>query len=146
MIVKMNMQVSSQDFYDYLIHSILLDVLKNEEKILEEQDIVEGFSYLKKIRNHDPVKVEVIDIQKPILYTSCITYGTSENHIAYQIRKLDDKRIEVEYKEEYKSSKKLEQWNFYLLNFLFSKRNKKKMTKMLRAMENYIQMKEEQDG
>lgn len=49
--VLLNLKVSSEEFFDFLIKSIVLDVNENSKKQVSEKDIVRGFYYTKNMQN-----------------------------------------------------------------------------------------------
>ena len=49
--VLLNLKVTSEEFFDFLIKSIVLDVNENSKKEVSEKDIVRGFHYTKNMQN-----------------------------------------------------------------------------------------------
>lgn len=140
--VSIEMNCSQISFFDYLTQSLMTDIFKNTDHFRPEDEIKKGLCYKKKIkREHQheyDAYVEITEYKKPSIVQSKIQIGSNTHISGYEISKLDDEHIKVTYIEIFDSTKKLNVWNFKLMNLLLSRVNKKKMKRMLEAMETHI--------
>lgn len=96
------MQVSSSEFYDLILSSIMADYkqsVNSEEKIF----LKEGFIYTKDIESNGKTYSSSIEIMKLIeneLYEALIKSEDTEMLIRYKIKEIDSNSIIVTYEEE----------------------------------------------
>ena len=140
--VLLNLKVSSEEFFDFLIKSIVLDVNENSKKQVSEKDIVRGFYYTKNMQNKvgkkARVKILIRELELNKKYTAVFISGHGENIISYQVEELDDGSIDVAYSEEYIAEDKMSKWNFNIVNVFYKRRAKKKAIKLVKNIEAYI--------
>ena len=140
--VLLNLKVSSEEFFDFLIKSIVLDVNENSKKEVSEKDIVRGFYYTKNMQNkvgkEARVKILIRELELNKKYTAVFISDHGENIISYQVEELDDGSIDVAYSEEYIAEDKMSKWNFNIVNVFYKRRAKKKAIKLVKNIEAYI--------
>lgn len=141
--VEMIVGVSQNDFFEYLIQSIMIDIFKNSNDFKNKEDIKKGITYKKKIIQRDgkeiETQIEILNVIKPNLYKCRVDVGDNSNEITYETKYMNENQTLVFYHESYHSNKKMNMWNYYLVSFLLTKVNKRKIKKMLISMENHIQ-------
>lgn len=145
--VNVEMNLSAQEFFDYLTQSLMIDIFKDSDKFKNENEIKKGLQYKKKFKQASNKElegnVEIVEFIKPKICISKIQLNSNMSYIGYEIEKIDDDHINVTYTETFDSSKKLHVWNYKIMCFILSYFNAKKMKRILRAMEYHILNKEE---
>lgn len=140
--VTVTLNISQQEFFDYLIQSIMIDIFKNTDVFKCEEEIKKGIQYHKMIKNANgkeiPVQVEIDEYQYLELYRCRINVGSNVNIIQYECQKIDDNHTLIIYTEDYESSKRLNKYNYKLMSLILSHTMKKKIKKMLIAMETHV--------
>ena len=132
-------QISQKEFYDYLVHSLMLDIYKYTNEYIS-RDELKHFQYKKPFKsnkNQIEANVEIIDLKEPTIYESKITLGNNINTIKYEILQEND-QTKVIYYEEVHSSKKLQELNYQFISFLLKKSYQKKMKNKIKNIENHI--------
>lgn len=144
--VNAEMNLSQKAFFEYLTQSLMIDVFKNSDQFKSENEIKKGLRYKKKFTQVNgkelEADVEIMEFKKPMICQSKIMIGSNTNYVSFEIDEIDEEHIHVAYTESYDSTKRLNVWNFRFMNFVLSHVNKKKMKRMLKAMENHILSKE----
>lgn len=140
--VEVKLNINQQEFFDYLIQSLLIDIYKNTEVFQLKEDIHKGFQYKKRIKDNKGKEydslVEIQELEEPILYQSQVTTGS--NHHILRIECCEEnQQVIVTYHEKVISNKLLRQWNYVLVSSILSRFYKKQIKKMLMNMELHIQ-------
>lgn len=143
--ISKTLNVSQKEFYEYLILSLMIDIHKNSNQFILENQLKQGFNYKKKLKNSILSNVEIVELKKPNIYHVRITVGNNIHEIKYQLEKIDENQVNVNYCEEYMSKKRLNQWNYYLVGFITKRKNKRLMVNMLDNMEMHIKNKLENE-
>lgn len=140
--VLLNLAVTSKEFFEFIIDSVVNDVNDKTNKNVSRKDIVRGFHYTKQIPNkvgkEAKVKVLVRELNLNKKYTAVIISGQGENVISYEVEELTDGSIDVKYSEEFIAEDKMSKWNFNIVNVFYKRRAKKKAIKLVRNIEAYI--------
>lgn len=140
--VLLNLAVTSKEFFEFIIDSVVNDVNEKTNKNVSRKDIVRGFHYTKQIPNkvgkEAKVKVLVRELNLNEKYTAVIISGQGENVISYEVEELTDGSIDVKYSEEFIAEDKMSKWNFNIVNVFYKRRAKKKAIKLVRNIEAYI--------
>lgn len=140
--ILLNLAVTSKEFFEFIIDSVVNDVNEKTNKNVSRKDIVRGFHYTKQIPNkvgkEAKVKVLVRELNLNEKYTAVIISGQGENVISYEVKELFDGSIDVKYSEEFIAEDKMSKWNFNIVNVFYKRRAKKKAIKLVRNIEAYI--------
>lgn len=140
--ILLNLAVTSKEFFEFIIDSVVNDVNEKTNKNVSRKDIVRGFHYTKQIPNkvgkEAKVKVLVRELNLNERYTAVIISGQGENVISYEVKELFDGSIDVKYSEEFIAEDKMSKWNFNIVNVFYKRRAKKKAIKLVRNIEAYI--------
>ncbi|WP_064579969.1 DUF3284 domain-containing protein [Streptobacillus moniliformis] len=133
--VKQKINVSAQEFYNFLIEN-----LKHEMKINEK--IKEGmkFNVNLKTKTNQIAKsnVEIINLVENSRYTLKYISSLGENIVDYKINELNVDNIEIDYEEIYITKSNFQRYNHIFMEFFYSFFLKRKKKKMLKAVENYL--------
>lgn len=143
--ISKTLNVSQKEFYEYLILSLMIDIHKNSDQLILENQLRKGFCYQKKLKSSILSNVEIIELTKPFVYHMQITVGSNIHEIKYELEKLNDQQVTVAYCENYRSDKKLNQWNYTIMKFITKHKNVRLMMKMLENMEMHILNKTEHE-
>ncbi|MCL1936730.1 MAG: DUF3284 domain-containing protein [Defluviitaleaceae bacterium] len=140
MTVSKNIKVTSDEFFELLENSLLNDIKSNVESFNKE-DLKAGYIYEKKITNklgkQIISKVEIEKFEKPLFYFAKFTTEKSINYLRYIVNQNGD-YCEVTIEEEYKGLSSMSNLNFSIMNIFFKKSNKRRLSQMLKIMEEYI--------
>ena len=132
--LKMKLNVSSSEFYNFL-----LDNLKRELNI---KKIEKGMKFKKELSSKFSQKVEssveLINLEENKVYSLLYKTSLGENVVKYLIKDIDDENIEVEYIEEYYTDSFWNKYNNMIVEFLMSYFLKKKKKRVLKQIEEYI--------
>ena len=134
--IVQELKVTQQEFYDYLIHSLIKDIFKYTNEYKSRKELIH-FKYEKKFNENTKGIVEIIDLQEPNIYQTKIYIGSNINMIKYEIIQENGK-TKVIYTEEIHSNKKLHELNYQLISFISKKSYKNKMMKKINNIENNI--------
>ena len=132
--LKMKLNVSSSEFYNFL-----LDNLKRELNI---KKIEKGMKFKKDLRSKFSQKVEssveLINLEENKEYSLLYKTPLGENIVKYLLNDIDDENLEVEYIEEYYTDSFWNKYNNMIVEFLMSYFLKKKKKRVLKQIEEYI--------
>ncbi|MGN1343839.1 MAG: DUF3284 domain-containing protein [Traorella sp.] len=136
----MKLNISQQQFFDYLIQSLLIDIFKHTNEIKIQEELKQGFCYQKIIKDNKGNKyqslVEIIKLND-FQYQSQITTGSNINIISYEYKQ--DNTNMITYQEEYDNPHPLKKYNHQFVSFCLSPFYRKQIKKMLLNMEMHIQ-------
>ena len=137
--MKVNYKINTNKelIYNYLIHSLILEIYKDENHTYLEENLLPGFTYNKKIKDKSgkeiKADVEILEINQNELKTKLQLPNTT-HIISYQFN--DDYLI---YEEQATSDKKTLDLNNKFMSFLFKHKLKKQIIKRLKIIEKYIE-------
>nr|WP_300002023.1 DUF3284 domain-containing protein [Tissierella sp.] len=138
----LKLDVSKEEFFDFLSASIIGDIKQSTGEELLKEDIAENYTYEKNIKNKmgraGDVKVTIVDFKPFEKYRAKFTSFQGDNIIAYEIEELKDDQIHVTYSEDYIAADKMKALNFKLVNSLYKKRALSKSETILKNIESYI--------
>jgi len=143
MIVKVKMNVSSNEYFAFINEHLLNELPKSMKKKIQPSDIKKGLKYRQtyKLKGGDFVsKKEIIDFEYGKIYRLQMEVPDGYQYISHTVDTLDDTQIEVTYEESIDTKKS--STNFF--HKLRSSSNKKQMKQRLKAMEEYIINKREE--
>ncbi|MFV0255635.1 MAG: DUF3284 domain-containing protein [Erysipelotrichaceae bacterium] len=134
---KADLQVTANEFYDLLEESVKVEMKKPKIKHLKA-----GMSYEKNLRsggkNTRSVKVMIDVADYPKEFTSTITtLRGGSTKMSYLITE-NDEGISVTYLEDYQFKNFIDKLSYYFTAIFFKAKQKRRVKKMLYAMEEYI--------
>lgn len=139
--IQLRLNVSGEDFFDYLVHALFHDIRRNQV-LLEKENIQSGYEYKKELVSQsgkrEQALVKITKLTRPVCYEVQIQTEMGIHMISYGCSETEQNQCWVTYTEEYQSDQRLNQWNTSLMGFLFQRSHKKKMKRMLLAMEKHI--------
>ena len=132
--LKMKLNVSSSEFYNFLLDNLKreLNIKKIEKGMKFKKDLKSKFS--QKVES----SVELINLEENKVYSLLYKTSLGENVVKYLIKDIDDENIEVEYIEEYYTDSFWNKYNNMIVEFLMSYFLKKKKKRVLKQIEEYI--------
>ena len=137
-----NVKCSREEVWNALRLSVLYEIKIATSKTVEVSDIKNDFQYQKNMKatrggtlQTDVVIKEFEENQK---YTVQFTTYEGINTLSYTLEELPNNECRIVYEEDYKAIKKLNGWNAKLVGGLLSYRNKNKIKKMFKSIENYV--------
>ncbi len=137
--MKVNYKINTnrESIYNYLIHSLILEIYKNTNQTYLKENLHPGFTYHKKIKDKSgkeiKTDVEILEINENELKTKLQLPNTT-HIISY---KFNDEYLI--YEEEVNSDKKILNLNNKFMSFLFKHKLKKQIIKRLKIIEKYIE-------
>lgn len=132
--LKMKLNVSSSEFYNFLLDNLKreLNIKKIEKGMKFKKDLKSKFS--QKVES----SVELINIEENKEYSLLYKTSLGENIVKYLLNDIDDENLEVEYIEEYYTDSFWNKYNNMIVEFLMSYFLKKKKKRVLKQIEEYI--------
>lgn len=132
--LKMKLNVSSSEFYNFLLENLKreLNVKKIEKGMKFKKELSSKFS--QKVES----SVELINIEENKEYSLVYKTSLGENIVKYLLNDIDDENLEVEYIEEYYTDSFWNKYNNMIVEFLMSYFLKKKKKIVLKQIEEYI--------
>ena len=135
--INYKLKVNKQDFYNYLIHSLELEIYNHTNQSFQRENLHPGFIYNKKIKdkyNHlIEANIEIIEINENELKTK-LELENNSHIMSYKF--IDDVLV---YEEELRSNKKLLDLNNKFMSYIFHHKLKKQILKRFKNIENYIE-------
>ena len=132
--LKMKLNVSSSEFYNFLLDNLKreLNIKKIEKGMKFKKDLKSKFS--QKVES----SVELINLEENKEYSLLYKSPLGENIVKYLLNDIDDENLEVEYIEEYYTDSFWNKYNNMIVEFLMSYFLKKKKKRVLKQIEEYI--------
>ena len=129
--LKMKLNVSSSEFYNFLLENLKreLNVKKIEKGMKFKKELSSKFS--QKVES----SVELINIEENKEYSLVYKTSLGENIVKYLLNDIDDENLEVEYIEEYYTDSFWNKYNNMIVEFLMSYFLKKKKKRVLKQIE-----------
>lgn len=132
--LKMKLNVSSSEFYNFLLDNLKreLNIKKIEKGMKFKKDLKSKFS--QKVES----SVELINLEENKEYSLLYKTPLGENIVKYLLNDIDDENLEIEYIEEYYTDSFWNKYNNMIVEFLMSYFLKKKKKRVLKQIEEYI--------
>lgn len=132
--LKMKLNVSSSEFYNFLLENLKreLNIKKIEKGMKFKKELSSKFS--QKVES----SVELINLEENKEYSLVYKTSLGENIVKYLLNDIDDENLEVEYIEEYYTDSFWNKYNNMIVEFLMSYFLKKKKKRVLKQIEEYI--------
>ena len=138
MIIEKQLSCNQQEFFDALVEAIINDIYASTDHKVDKVSLKKGYTYSKIIPNKKKAKAKatIKEYKEPQRYCLEIKSENGKTTMDYKIQRIDDKTINIIYKEEYKRNDgKKYNGIFYRYSV------KKRMKSSLQRMEKYIQNK-----
>ncbi len=141
--INVELYATKEEFFDFLTRSILQDIQQSTKKELVKEQIVNNYSYRKKLKNklgrEGDVNVKILEFKPDENYRAMFKSNNGENIISYHVTPIDEQKINVNYKEEYVEADKIKGLNYKLINIFYKKRSEKNARKMIKKIEYFIE-------
>lgn len=141
--INVELYASKEEFFNFLTLSILQDIKQSTNKDLAKEEIINSYSYQKKLRNkvgrEGDVNVKIMAFEPNEKYIARFKGNQGENIISYIVTDINDAKINVNYKEQYIEADKIKGLNYKIVNFFYNKKAEKKARKMIKQIEYYIE-------
>ena len=140
--IEKTLKVSSEEFYNFILASVLKDVNENSDEEFELEDLVEGFTYSKNLQNkfgqdgNTVVRINELDANK--IYEVIFESHQGENIMTYKLQALENQEVHVTYEEDFIGSNAIKKLNYQLVSFFYNKKSQKKADQLLRNIEHFI--------
>jgi hypothetical protein len=139
--IKVELKVSANEVFEQLLDLLIQDIKNSTGQTFAKNKLSNGFSYQKILRNNMgydvTVNVHINELIQPNKYSATIENPKGTNTIEYTLRDTLI-GVEITYKENYKASSYLLNWNYLLVSLIYSRRSKKKMRKQFAYLEQQI--------
>lgn len=140
--VNQKLKVGATEFFDALAASIAYDVSQAVGKKVSPSQLYPGYRYKKKMKNkvrqEGDVDVVIKQFQSPTAYEARFQSAQGTNFITYRIEDNKDGSITVHYAEGFEGGSASKSLNYKLISWIYLRGAKKRITRMLTAMETYI--------
>ena len=140
--IEKRLKVNSEEFYNFILASVLKDVNENSDEEFELQDLVEGFTYSKNLQNkfgqdgNTIVRINELDTNKK--YEVIFESHQGENIMTYTLEPLDNQEVHVTYEEDFIATSAIKKLNYQLVSLLYNKKSQKKAYQLLSNIEHFI--------
>lgn len=145
MVVELTLEVSVSKVYEVLVDSLLQEV-KTIHPNIKKADIKTGFTYKKTMtgmmKQQASTTVKIDELMENQSYKASIQSERGISTISYQLTG-DENSCHVSYDEDFSSDKMLTNLNYKLVSTFYKKKSRKKVVRMLRQIESYIQQNKE---
>lgn len=144
--VSQKLQVGAKPFFDALATSVAYDVSQAVGKKVSPSQLYSGYRYTKKLKNKvkqvGDVQVTIKQFTSPVGYEASFRSSQGTNFISYQIEDLGDGSIIVHYSEGFTGDSTMKTLNHKIVSTLYNPGAKKRMTRMLLSMEQFVNSQE----
>ena len=136
------LDVSAQQFYEYLLQQVRKDIEKATKKSHLTLEQLDGFTYSRILKRQkgDPleIKIKVGPLIENRYYELSYETPTARNRYFYDIRQLEDHRIQVTYVEENGAKTALNNWVYKTRVKFKEKHVEQRIRQTLTQIEAYI--------
>ena len=141
--VKMELKVSANEFFSFLVSSIALDVKTNGDmQDFTEENIKAGFSYVKpllsKLGRQGMTTVTIEKYEPPNVYSASFTSSSGINKTEYIVDQTSDGCIQVVYSESFEGANIFANINYKIMSFALINSAKNRALANLKAIEEHI--------
>lgn len=142
------LDVSAKQFYDYLLHQVRKDIEKATKQTHLTFEQLDGYTYTRTLKrqkgNPLEIKIKVGPLIENSYYELSYETPTAINRYFYDIRKLEEHRIEVTYVEENGAKTALNNWVYKTRVKFKEKHVEQRIRQTLTQIESYILSHEEE--
>lgn len=140
--VSLVLNVSKEDFFEFLYSSIIKDIKESTGRMLSKKKVVKGYTYEKNVKNHKGklinMKILIAELDPYKEYMAEIETKQGKNIMSYSIKHLEAEKINVTYKEEYIAPSTFKKLKFNVLNLMHEKSLISEAKSNLIDIETYI--------
>jgi len=140
--VSQKLNVEAKEFFNALASSVAYDISQATGKKVNPDQVYSGFRYKKKIKNkmgqENHVDVVIKQFVSPSCYEASFRTSHGTNVIFYEIEDSKDGNIMVHYREGFEGESTSYSLNYKIVSWFYQKGSKKRVTRMLSTMENFI--------
>lgn len=112
--VSEKLNVSAEQFYDYLLYQVRKDIEQSTKKTHLTVAQLDGFRYRKQLKNKKGSPLTLVITVGPLIehcyYELSYESPTAVNRYFYDIKVIDNQHIEVFYEEENRAKSVLNDW------------------------------------
>ena len=145
MLVELTLSVKSKDFYQFLLDSLVSEIVTYEPSFTKDK-LCAGYSYSKNMKGKIGQKSDtVVKVERLIansIYEASVTSAKGIFEISYNLVDKGDE-TNVIYEESYIGNGTLNQLNYKIVSNFYKKKSRKKIIANLRGAELYLNSKEE---
>ena len=143
MTVEMELKVSADEFFSFLVSSIARDVKTNGDKQdFTEENIKAGFSYVKpllsKLGRSGMTTVTIDKYEHPIGYSASFASNSGINKMDYIVDQKSNGYIQVVYSESFEGANVFANINYKVMSIALSNSAKNRAVANLKAIEEHI--------
>ena len=128
--------------FSIILESITNDIQSSSEETISVEEIYEGFSYYKILRNkfgkQGKTKVTITQLDIPNRYEVTFKSAQGVNTLSYRTIAIDETHFELTYKEDFISEKKTNNMNYSFVSWFYKRSNKKKANLILNNLETMM--------
>ena len=141
--VEMELKVTANEFFSFLVTSIARDVKTNGDlQEFTEENIKAGFSYVKpllsKLGRLGMTTVTIEKYEPPNVYSASFTSSAGINKTEYIVDKTSDGSLQVVYSESFEGANIFANINYKIMSFALSNSAKNRALANLKAIEDHI--------
>jgi hypothetical protein len=118
-----------------LMDGFINDVASATGRRLRRRDIVKGYSYDKKMTGRigkaGLVKITLTGLIPDQFYEASFESRQGVNTLSYQLVPQGAEEFDIVYEEHFKSPRRMTDWNYKIMSFLYSRGSKKRINKVL---------------
>lgn len=128
--------------FDLIMEGLISDIEQETGKKVKIEDISEGYTYTKKLKNkfgnEGNVIVTIAKFDIPNVYEAHFQSKQGLNVLSYELKVKDDEAFDLIYQESFNSGKTSHNLNFKLMDFLFKRSSKKRVKIMLDQLQELL--------
>lgn len=136
------MNISDNELYNSIIDSIVYDINGTTKSNISKNELKSGYSYVKEMNtkafSKGKVKIIIEELIEPKVYAARFISGKGDNYLRYEIKKINQDKIEVKYIEDFKGNSKMNTWNYNILSRFYKRSFLKRAEKTLDNIERWI--------
>jgi len=140
MIIKRHLRVSAEQYYDYLLTHLHIQLKRDVSNTIKKKDLVKGFE-VKKTYMHGTEKVSIEftieEMSRPELYRISFKTEKGSQFVSHRIKKIRDNFIEDEYEEDFQTN----DIKLKLKALIDASRTRQNMAKTISIIEKEIKVK-----
>jgi len=137
MLIKRNLRVSAEQYYDYLLNHLHKQLKRDVSNTIKKKDLIKGFEF-KKTYMHGTEKVtiefNVEEMIRPELYKISFKTEKGIQFVSHKIRSIRDNFIEDEYEENFQTN----DFKLKLKAFMDVSKTRQNMAKTVSIIEKEI--------
>lgn len=128
--------------FKLIMEGLMSDIEYETGKRPNMEDLTEGFTYIKKLKNkfgnEGNVDVTITKFDIPNYYEAHFQSKQGLNVLSYELKDKDDEAFDLIYQESFDSGKTSHNLNFKVMDFLFKRSSKKRVKIMLDQLQELL--------